>query len=140
MGKKTRTIIIDTREHDPYVFDGIETIRQKLDTGDYSVLGHEHRITIERKNLNDWVSTIIHNKTRFQKELRRMATYERAYIVIEGSLMDIHNHKYHSAAKPHSIINASLAIMLVWNIPILFCDNRPMAVQCVRYLLERFPI
>jgi len=135
-----RTIIIDTREHDPYMFDGIQTIRQKLDAGDYSLYGAEHRIAIERKGTNDWVSTIIHNQKRFAKELLRLAQMEKAYIIIECSVPDIWAHRYHGGAAPLSVINGGLAIMQQYNVPIFYAGNRQLACHCTKFLLERFPL
>lgn len=41
------TIVIDTREQQPYAF-GCASERRKLDAGDYSVAGCESQIAVER--------------------------------------------------------------------------------------------
>lgn len=43
------TIIIDTREQQPWEFEHYSTASRKLDTGDYSIEGLENLFTIERK-------------------------------------------------------------------------------------------
>lgn len=43
------TIIVDTREQQPWTFDNYTTASKKLDTGDYSIDGLQHVLAIERK-------------------------------------------------------------------------------------------
>ena len=69
-------IIIDTREQDEYKFKSILTVRDKLNTGDYSLRGFENDITIERKSLGDFISSISHGRDRFKSELARMKDYD----------------------------------------------------------------
>lgn len=87
-------IKIDTREpeHTAYRFDdlGIQTIRGKLDAGDYAPAGpRESRVSFERKTVPDLVSTVIANRARFIRELSRLSTYDLKGIVIEGTNDDI---------------------------------------------------
>jgi len=110
-------IIVDTREKDEYMFGDIVTIRQKLDAGDYSVAGLEDRIVIERKNLDDFVGTVIYQKERFHNELCAMARMDFAAIVVEASLPDILEHRYKSGVIPTSVIGAAVAIMVEYKVP-----------------------
>ena len=83
MKKYPYTIIIDTREKLPLEFPaGILTARHKLDTGDYSIEGLENHICIERKSVDDFVNTVIHNKERWDDEVRRMGFMDYRAIVI----------------------------------------------------------
>ena len=50
------TIIVDLRERRPYRFHG--AITKALSTGDYSILGLENCIALERKSLPDLLSVI----------------------------------------------------------------------------------
>ncbi len=130
-------IIVDTREQDGYEFDGIVTMKSKLEAGDYSVSGLEDRVSIERKNIDDFVSTVIYQKERFHKELCALARLDFAAIVVEASLTDILDHRYKSAVKPLSVIGAAVAIMVEYRIPIIFCGNRQIAAHVTRTILKR---
>jgi len=85
-------IIVDTREQQPWVFCPTDSCLgatvNKLDTGDYSIEGHEKQITIERKAS---VSEVARNITegRFWKEIERMKEFNFAYIICEFSLQDM---------------------------------------------------
>ena len=92
-------IIRDTREQKGWVFDEEEkksgkcritgTTEIKLDTGDYSIKGLEHLITIERKNGFSELFGNLGNKTsriRFEKEIDRMSSIPHCYILVETNL------------------------------------------------------
>ena len=131
-------IIVDTREKDEYTFGDIVTLRQKLDAGDYSVAGLENRVAIERKNIDDFVSTVIYHKERFHSELCALARMEFAAIVVETSLSDILEHRYKSGVRPASVIGATVAIMVEYRVPIIFAANRQLACRMTQLILERF--
>lgn len=91
------TIIVDTREQNPYQFTGhtcnskrqyrpliVRTIVDTLTTGDYSLDGFQDRITIERKSLTDAYGTFSANRDRFERELLRMAKFENSHLVVEA--------------------------------------------------------
>jgi len=42
-------------------------------TGDYSIVGQEHRIAIERKSVEDFLGSITAGNARFRREHERMA-------------------------------------------------------------------
>ena len=44
--QSTPTVIIDTREQTPWTFAELPTVRDTLDTGDYSVVGLRHVIAV----------------------------------------------------------------------------------------------
>lgn len=131
-------IVIDTREKDEYSFEDIVTIKQKLDTGDYSVAGFEDRIAIERKNIDDFVNTVIYQKERFHEELCALARMDFAAIVVEASLTDVLDHRYKSGVRPVSVIGAAVAIMVEYRVPIIFCGNRQLACHVTHAILQRF--
>lgn len=93
------TVIIDTREQKPFRFAGlfadtrsgdripliVPQLRGTLRQGDYSLLGFEDRIAIERKSLHDLFGTIAHERDRFNTELKRMSSMDRAAIIIEAT-------------------------------------------------------
>jgi ERCC4-type nuclease len=132
------TIIIDTREQEGYSFDPrlAATVRRALPAGDYSVVGLENTVAVERKSLDDFVSTVIHSRERFRNELRKLAGYRAACVVVEGGVLDVLLHRYRGDAHPNAVVGSSLSIILDFRIPVFFCSNRQAACQFVQaYLL-----
>ena len=132
------TIIIDTREQEPYSFDPrlAATARRALPAGDYSVEGLEQRVAVERKSLDDFVSTVIHSRARFRNELRKLAGYRATCIVVEAGVLDVLLHRYRGDAHPNAVLGSALSIILDFRIPVFFCSNRQAACQFVQaYLL-----
>lgn len=90
------TVLRDTREQKGWIFDPSEacvgTTVQTLKTGDYSLLGYEHLLTIERKGS---VVEFVQNITKkdkwaaFKAELERMESYPAAFIVCEFTFDDV---------------------------------------------------
>ena len=55
----TPIIVIDSREQKPFRFSpGIETVTAALKAADYSLLGLEDDVAIERKSLSDLLGSI----------------------------------------------------------------------------------
>jgi ERCC4-type nuclease len=91
-------VIIDTREGLPFALEGLTADaehghrpivvtkqRKALPAGDYSLLGHERDVTIERKSLSDLYSTLGQQRERFERELRRIQDcYQWGAVVIEA--------------------------------------------------------
>lgn len=133
-------IVIDTREQEPYSF-ACPVVRAKLDAGDYSVAGFEHRTAVERKSLPDFVHTVIHDFTRFNAELDKLAGMDAASIVIEADLDDVlrgvHGDSLRSVA-PQSVLGAALYIALHWRVPIYWCGSRQAACAFTDAFLRTF--
>ena len=84
------TIIVDTREQMPWEFGNHTTSNKKLDTGDYSIEGLEHLLSIERKQS---VSEIANNITekRFPVFLERLSLIPHKFILFEFDLQDVYD-------------------------------------------------
>ncbi|MCZ2076002.1 MAG: hypothetical protein LC130_13515 [Bryobacterales bacterium] len=123
------TIVIDTREQEPYSFDprlaGAE--RRALAAGDYSVAGLEDQVAVERKTLDDFVSTVIHRRRRFREELRKLSSYRAACVVVEAELLDVLGRRYRGEARPEAVVGSTLSILLDYGVPVAFCGNRQAA-------------
>jgi hypothetical protein len=86
-------IIVDTREQKPFEFRGIDdhrghvlevaTTRRKLDAGDYSILGLEQEIAVERKTKPDMYGTAGKGRDRFEREIELLAAMAAPAIVIQ---------------------------------------------------------
>jgi DNA excision repair protein ERCC-4 len=132
------TIIVDTREQEPLSFDPrlVAAVRQALPAGDYSVAGLEACVAVERKTVDDFVSTVIHSRERFREELRKLSGYRAACVVVEAGIDDVLRHRYRSQAHPNAVIGSALSIILDHRIPVFFCTNRQAACHFVQaYLL-----
>lgn len=132
-------IVIDTREQQPYAFDPerFETVRGALPAGDYSLVGSETGVAVERKSIPDFVSTVIRARKRFHAELRKLAEYEHACIVVEGSLRDLLEGRYPGGAHPNALLGSVLSIVVDFGVSVYFCSDRQGARQFVEAYLER---
>ena len=96
-------VTVDTREQAPWHFSQIVIERRlwvvprvvaTLATGDYSIVGCENRICLERKSAADLVGSVTAGNARFRREHERMETIAStpggfACVVVEGSLSEI---------------------------------------------------
>ena len=64
--EKLIPIVVDSRKQEPYSFDPkrFVVVRKALPAGDYSLVGWEERVAVERKSLTDFVQTIIRSRRR----------------------------------------------------------------------------
>lgn len=131
------TILIDTREQSPWTFEGAQTMRSALPAGDYSIDGLTDAIAIERKSLQDWVNTIIHNRERFHKECVKLANMPHVCIIIESALSDVKLHHYKSRAKPGSVLAIGEGIEKKFRIPVIWGGNRYGAIVKARQWLDK---
>lgn len=133
-------VVVDTREIQPYTFDPdvVSTSRAALPAGDYSLLGYETRIALERKSLADFVSTVIHARARFARELELLARYELAAVVVEASLEDALEHRYGAMVHPESVWGAALSIHVDYGVPVIWTGDRQIAAKWVADVLGRW--
>lgn len=99
-------VVIDSREQRPWSFDpDVFDVRiATLKTGDYSLVGLEDRVVLERKMLGDLIGTLIQDWIRFRRELHRLGGFDVALIAVEANLSDICEHRYDSEANPESVL------------------------------------
>lgn len=130
-----RNIIIDSREQRPFGFAG--AITKKLDAGDYSLEGLEHRIAIERKSADDFVNTILRASKRFKLELAKLQQMDFAMVVIESTPDAIEQHDYTSDAHPNSIFGLMISLQLEFHpVHFYFAGNRPQAQNYIGRLFS----
>lgn len=137
------TVIADTREQTPWVFDPsrFETVRETLQTGDYTVKGFKATLRVERKSLGDFVGSVIHDWLRFRKKLVRLAFFDIACVVVEADISDVYAHRYESDANPASVLGKANAIYLDHGVPVFWWGPRshcvPMVERFFRLLVNR---
>ena len=133
-------IVVDTREIEPYSFDPerVAAVRRALPAGDYSLEGFEDRVAVERKTLEDFVSTVIRARKRFRRELLRLREYETACIVVEASLADVLAVRYRAGVHPNAVLGAVVSIVIDYGVPVFFCSDRQVARLFTECYLLRF--
>lgn len=146
------TLIIDRREKHPYRFLGlradakfknvplaIPTAFGFLKSGDYSILGFEDRVAIERKSVVDLYSTLGQHRDRFQREHERMAALDFAAVVIEGSWDRVLNHPPEwSRLLPKTVYRTALAWQIRYGVHWIPCEDRRMGEVTTFRLLEKW--
>ncbi len=149
-------VAIDTREQAPYHFQNFDAdsnkkyrpliVRSKmqtLKTGDYSIIGLEDVITVERKSLDDAYGTFGSGRQRFERELERMADMISnggfAAVVIEASWSKIISRPpERSKLKPKTIYRSVLAWQQRYGVHFWDCPTRAFAERTTFRILDRF--
>lgn len=129
-------IVIDTREQRPYPFPG--AVPGTLPTGDYSLLGFEDRIAIERKTKNDAYTSLGRERARFRREAERMSTLQYGAIVIEASVPDFLRPPLFSQLAPTAAMGSLLAWSVRFGIQVFFAGDRDHGAAITRQLLTKF--
>jgi len=132
------TIIIDSREQKPYSFPEVETVVQGLKTGDYSIVGLEDHVCVERKNHADAYGTIGSGRARFCRELERMATFDYAAIVIECTLKSFLQPPPYTQLTPNSAIQSLISWSIRYSVHVYFVDRRLYGRALTFRILEKF--
>ena len=135
-------IIVDTREKDPFEFEGsgLEVVREKLDAGDYGLKGH--KVAVERKSAADFVGTIAQekNRRRFVKEMERAEESGTALtVVVEASWYGIHAACVkRSGMNPYRLLDSSMAISARFRVPFMFATSRKEAQDMTLSILRGY--
>ncbi len=133
-------IVIDTREKEPYSF-ACPSARRKLHAGDYSVAGHEHVVTVERKSLTDFSHTVVHDGERFAAELEKLKRFAAACVVVEADLDRLLHGEYAGELRgiaPMALLGFALRIIHRQGIPIFWCGSRPASAIFTEQYLRMF--
>ena len=149
---KAFKIIKDTREQNGYDFSKLDIcsgmIDQKLDTGDYSIVGLEDKICIERKGCVEELANNLGRKhDTFLNEIYRMTHFPHKFIILEFSLEDLLNFPDNTRISYSKLSSVKMAgkymlkclieFQIQYNIHVLFCGNRENAFSAVRSILKR---
>jgi len=171
------SIAVDSNEGQPWTFTGIkcdwknaQTIdgerhireiqvemvwkslgRYPYSQGDYSVVGLEDEVAIERKSIQDAWSTFVSYDTSegigrtsmFERELENLSAMDAAIVIIEGSLQACMAETPEYSSKPPNVLTKlfhrrSLALIQDYGVPFLFCDTRRLAEISAYRFLERY--
>lgn len=127
--------LVDTREQTPLDLPGLAAIPHKLTTGDYSLRGLDHLITIERKELGDLVACCGRDRERFERQILRMLAYPHRAIVIEASWEDIETANWRSQLNSRQV-GASIVSWQMRGLPVCLAGTRERAGGIVASMLR----
>lgn len=144
------TVIQDTREQTPWIFDYEKSIAQEvgtLKTGDYTLKGFEDKLCIERKGcIEEFANNLGRDFARFKRELHRMDEYPHSFIICEFPMRDLieypfhqKNYKLQKTAKISGkyLLKQIMEIQLQHNVKIIFCGNKFYAIKSALSLIKR---
>lgn len=132
-------IVIDTREQKRLLKKppkNLMTMTAALKTGDYSIVGFENLIAVERKSRSDFYGSITAGRKRFDANLQRMSKMEWRALLIEGTerkLLD--PSESYSKISPQCIYGSLVSISVRYGIQIYYAE-RPEDAD--RWLIEHF--
>jgi ERCC4-type nuclease len=140
------TVIIDTREQQPWEFKNYAVANRKLDTGDYSVEGLEHLLCVERKkSVSEFANNIV--ESRFKDVVMRMSQLKYSFLLLEFDLNDILIYPIGSTVpkrmwdkikiSPAFILKHILELQLNHNIKVLFCGDSDSASKIAEHILKK---
>lgn len=124
--KNITDLIIDTREQLPFKFEGVNAKNEKLEYGDYAI-SKSTKIAIERKNSNDFISTLSGGYDRFLREMHRAKSDDAYIVVVVESLLNdlIYKKQRFGKSSGEFIAHKMRQIMRTCdNVQFLFCNNR----------------
>jgi len=133
--KSLPPIVIDTREQRPFTFSGYDSVIATLSTGDYSLLGYEDRVAVERKSKEDAYGCVGTGRRRFIDCLKRLAELDRAAIVIERSIEDFAVPPARTRIDARMAVGSYISWSCQYRIPVFWCESRAYAERVtVRFL------
>jgi ERCC4-type nuclease len=134
-------IVVDSREQTPFTFEGkdCEVVTSALPTGDYSLVGLEDRVALERKSLADLVGCLTgSNRERFERELARARGLDFFAVVVEAGFLELTAKQYRSGLNPHAAAQSILAFQVRYGTPFIWAGNRRAAEYTVYWLLSKY--
>ena len=128
------TVLCDTREQNPFPLSNFKTQSATLTTGDYSILGLENEVAIERKSLQDLIGCVGKDRARFDREVQRLLAYKTRAVIVEGGWGEIELSSYRGKVHPNSVIGSICG----WNargLPVILAGNRERANRLCENIL-----
>lgn len=159
------TVLVDSMEQQPFCFHGmqgpfgkpcevptkwkalgIRDGRFYQPMGDYSILGCESLIHLERKSVADCQSTVLGfggRRERFEHELEVLSGLPWSAVIVEGTLAEVVRTVEAHGSKPVEHVRKTLFhTLLAWQqdfrTPWFFCESRRMAETVAWRTMVRF--
>ena len=139
-------VVIDSREQTPLPFKEGKIVTkvttQKLDVGDYSISGYEHKIAFERKSLLDLYGTLGKGHARFKNELERAKNHDYFAILIIGSFSSTINKDFdgshHSKMQGHVIIKILYTLKFRYGVDVIFSNGPLEAMRIIKSIFTAY--
>ena len=122
------TAIIDTREQLPLDLAPLRMERGTLVTGDYSIKGLEHVVSLERKSLDDLLGCIGSDRERFDREVQRLLGYPVRCLIVESSWQELERGGWRSKVSTAAAIGSCLG-WIAAGLPIIMAGTHQRAGQ-----------
>lgn len=129
------TAICDSREQQPLPLDPLKVITKKLDVADYSAVGYEQLIAVEKKSLNDLCACVGRERERFDRMVKRLVEYPYRAIVVTDDWSKIDLKQYHGTLTPIQVYSAIMAWAMTANVPIMFMGTHQRAGLAVARMI-----
>lgn len=132
-------IAVDTREQIRYLFDGYESYRTTLPTGDYSLEGLTDCVAVERKGYLDAWACVAGERQRFERCLDRLSQLDRAAIVIECSMAEFAVQPAQvKRVMPATAVGSYLSWSIKYRVPVFFAENHQWGERVTLRLLAAY--
>jgi len=128
------TAVIDTREQHPLDLAPLNVVRGTLATGDYSVVGLETVVSIERKSLTDLLGCVGGERERFDREVQRLIAYPVRALVVESTWADLELGRWSSKVTTSAAIGSVLG-WIAAGLPVVMAGDHTRAGRYVSRLL-----
>jgi hypothetical protein len=140
----TFTVIRDTREKigwwDFKFIADCDQISKAVKTGDYTLVGYEDQLAVERKRtVLEIARNLGHKYQQFKAELIRMQDFKYRYIICEFSLIHLLDYPANCGLKQsaraqikkdgRALLKQIQTIETKYNVPFIFCNDKTHAMQ-----------
>jgi ERCC4-type nuclease len=131
-------VIVDTREQAPFQFAGLSnwiggTVSRKLDVGDYSIVGMQRLLRMERKSLTDLISTLMQHRQTFFRCCEALARFRHPALLVEATYEDVksfYDEELCTRAHPNAVSGTLDALEARFGIPVIYTSrHRPLAEE-----------
>ena len=129
-------VAVDTREQLPWTFPASQ--RVTLTTGDYSIVGLENQIAIERKSKPDAYGSIGRGRERFEREWARLGELDYAAVVIESTMTDFIQPPPRSRLHPRAAVGTLASWSVRYGVHVVFAGDRRHAAAWTLKVLSKF--
>lgn len=134
MNPEHPVIIIDNREQTPLTFEHFPSRCGTLQSGDYSLAGHEGRFTVERKSVADLIGSLTAGRERFERECHRLRGYDFARLLIVGHPDDVPAHLSRRKTTAKAVLGSLAAFEVRYRLPVVWePSERRAAVQIEKW-------
>jgi ERCC4-type nuclease len=133
-------LVVDSREQAPYPFANYncEVLVGTLTTGDYSLVGLDDRVAVERKELSDLLGCLAGGRERFCRELARGKSMDSLSVVVEATWADLASGNYRSKMDPHAACQSVITLQQRYRVPFVFCGSRAAAEYWTYWTLQKY--